>query len=296
MKRIFIVNPTSGNGKALKVAKIIEEICMSENLEYEIIYTTGPGNATDIAKKYRGELGKYIVYSVGGDGVLNEVVNGIACSDTILSVIPAGTGNDFYKSISPSGRGFFRTIDVGRVNDHYFINIASLGLDAKIANCANELKEKKLPSEMVYYLAILNELIKLDSVKLKIDEQSDFEDFTLLSICNGTYYGGGFPLAPHASLTDGFFDIYQLKKVNRLKLLKLFALLLKQKHENSKTVEYWKTDYLEVESPVPILCNVDGEIIKDCKFVFENIGAGICLLQSDHPKIMELHKNLSKKL
>lgn len=294
MKRIFIVNPISGNGKALKIAKIIKKICNSENLEHEIIYTAGPKDATEIAKKFRGELGQYIVYSVGGDGVLNEVVNGIINSGTILGVIPAGTGNDFSRMIRPTSETLFRKIDVGRVNNRYFINIASLGLDAKIAECANNLKGKKIPTELVYYLSIINEFIKLDSVKLKVDKRENFDDYTLLSVCNATYYGGGLALAPKASLNDGLFDVYELPKVNRIKLLKMFSLLLKGLHEKSKLVNYWKTDYFEVESPQKIICNIDGEIIMDKKFVFENIRKSLYLINNDHPKLKSLNKNFQK--
>ena len=293
MKRIFIVNPIAGNGKALKMGKTLKEICDSEKLKYEIIYTTGTDCARNIAKQHRSECRENIVYSVGGDGTLNEVVNGVVNSNTILGVIPGGTGNNFYKMIKPNDQRA-RKIDVGKVNDHYFINIASLGLDAKIAERANKIKNKFLSNKLVYYMGIACELINLESTNLKIDDRTKDKEFTMLSVCNGAYYGGGFKLAPSASIFDGAFEIYEVSRINLLQALKLFKLLLNKQHENSKFVDYWKTDYFTVESTVPLICNVDGEIITDQKFIFENIEEGLQLLYNDHPKIMSSHKKLGK--
>ncbi len=295
MKRIFIVNPTAGNGKALKVGKALFEICESEGLDYEIVYTKTPGSAKKIAQQHRSNFGETIVYSVGGDGTLNEVVNGIVNSGSVLGIIPAGTGNDFSKimnkTIRTNNSGIER-IDIGKVNERYFINVASLGIDAKVAKRANQLKEKSVPSSLVYYLSALIEAIKLESIKLKVDGKKDFKNFTMLAVCNGAYYGGGIAIAPNASINDGVFDVYEVPNINRLQLLKLFSLLLKHRHGSSGLINYWKTDFLEVESLVPLLCNIDGEIIEDRKFKFENIEGGLYLLYKDHPKIMALQKKM----
>ena len=289
MKRVFIVNPIAGNGKALKISKVLEIVCQTEKIQHEIIYTTGPGNATAIAREKSLNNDEIIIYSVGGDGTLNEVLNGIIDSNAILGVIPGGSGNDFYKMIKINSY-LCNKIDVGKVNERYFINIASLGLDAKIAKRANNIKSKYLPNFLIYYLSIFGELINLDNIEIKIDNQTVKEKVMLLSICNGSYYGGGIKIAPSAIIDDGLFEIYKGSKVNRLQTLKLLIMLLKGKHEKSKFVEYWRTNGITVESSIPIICNVDGEIIEDKKFNFEIIENGINLLSADHPKIMELHK------
>ena len=293
MKRVFIVNPIAGNGKAIKIGKALEEICDSENLNYELVYTTGINSARELARKYCSEYRENIVYAVGGDGTLNEVVNGIVNSDTILGVIPAGTGNDFYKMIKTNS-GDIVKIDIGKVNERYFVNIASLGIDAKIAARANALKSKIVASNLSYYLSILLEIINLESIELKIDEGSKNKNVTMMAVCNGAYYGGGFNIAPNASIHDGMFDIYEVAEMNRLQALKLFRLLIKKEHETSDLINHWKTDYLKVESSIPLICNIDGEIIVDNKFIFDNIENGIHLMCNDHPKIMSLHKKISK--
>lgn len=114
MKRVFIVNPKAGNGRSLKMINAIKEICKEEKLNYEIVYTTDKGDATNIARKNSSNIDETIIYSVGGDGTLNEVVNGIVGSNAVLGVIPGGTGNDFYKSIKQNGRMIDKA-DVGLV-------------------------------------------------------------------------------------------------------------------------------------------------------------------------------------
>ena len=114
MKHIFIVNPTAGKGKALNTVKQIEKICKERNIEYEIHYTKASKDATKIARKYF--LKKYIIFSVGGDGTLNEVVNGIIGSKNMLGVIPCGSGNDFYKTLEKIDDEY-PVIDVGKINN-----------------------------------------------------------------------------------------------------------------------------------------------------------------------------------
>ena len=116
MKHVFIVNPTAGSGRALKVSNNIKRVCEEENLDYEIIFTNKVGEATKIVKKMKNE--KNIIYSVGGDGTLNEVLNGIMGSKNMLGVLPAGSGNDFYRTLEKIDDEM-PLIDVGEVNGKY---------------------------------------------------------------------------------------------------------------------------------------------------------------------------------
>ena len=97
MKHIFIVNPVSGAGRGKKIGENIERVAPEMGLDYEIHYTTRGHEATEIAKRYKKE--KNIIYSVGGDGTLLEVLNGIIGSKNMLAVVPAGSGNDYYRNI-----------------------------------------------------------------------------------------------------------------------------------------------------------------------------------------------------
>ena len=193
MKRIFIVNPNSGGGKALKVVENIKKICEEDNLEYEIFFTDGPNDATKIAKKFR--FSSNIIYSVGGDGTLNEVVNGIVGTKNMLGIIPCGSGNDFYKTLEKIDDEL-PLIDVGRVNDKYFINIVSIGIDAEVANNVSIMKKIKLPPSQIYNASIVYTFFKyrFKNIDVEIDTEKVNGKCTILTVCNGQIYGGGIRL------------------------------------------------------------------------------------------------------
>ena len=157
MKHVFIVNPVSGRGKALKVSLGIKKICEEEKLDYEIHYTNGPKDATRIAKEVKGS--KNIIYSVGGDGTLNEVLNGVIGTKNMLAVIPAGSGNDFYRTLSKMDDEM-PLIDVGKVNGKYFLNVVSIGIDAEVAKNAEVMKKLKVPTSQIYNASIVYTFFK----------------------------------------------------------------------------------------------------------------------------------------
>lgn len=282
MRHIFIINPTSGKGKGLIVSKIIDEYLKNKSIDYKIIYTKDKDDAKNIVKDFN--CFNDLIYSVGGDGTLNEVINGMAYSNSSLCVVPAGSGNDFYKSI----KGINYNIDLGSVNDRYFINIASLGLDANIASYANELKKYKVSSDLIYILSLIKNYFIFNGTNLTIN--SDNKDITILTVCNAKYYGGGFKIAPNAILNDGLFDIYEVEKLNKINTLKVLVKLLKGTHEKDKSVKFYRTDNININSSLPLCCNVDGEIIYDTDFNFKLHKNAIKLNMQDNLRINELLK------
>lgn len=281
MNYIFIINPTSGNNKGIEVGKVIEEYCKSIKVQYKIIYTNKNNDAKNIAESYKSYENS-IIYSVGGDGTLNEVINGIANSKVKLGLIPIGTGNDFYKTLIDFKGD---KIDLGKVNDKYFINIASLGLDAEIANYANKLKKYNLPNNIVYVSSLAKNYFSYKPIKLGIN--NIYKDTTILTICNGKYYGGGFKIAPNSKLNDGMFDVFDVKSLNKLEIINLLAKLVKAKHIGDKNINFYKTDSLYVNSSIPINCNIDGEIIKGNYFNFSIEKEAINIDSKDQLKINE---------
>lgn len=257
MKYLFIINPKSGKGKSLEISKIIKRYMKEKNIDCEFICTNKKSDATFIANLYKNKVD--CIYSVGGDGTLNEVVNGIIGGNSKLGIIPVGSGNDFYKTFKATEND---SIDVGVINDSkYFINITSVGLDADIADYANYLKDHNYPNNIVYILSLIKNYFKFKPIKTNIDNLDN--NITLLAICNGMYYGGGFKIAPYADLSDGKFDIYKAANMNKIKLLNVLFKLLKGTHSNDKTINYSYTDNIKIESEVPLIYNVDGEIIKE---------------------------------
>ena len=266
MKHIFIVNPISGKGKTLKAVDRIKKVCEEENLDYEIHFTEYPKDATKIARKYR--FTKNIIYSVGGDGTLNEVLNGIVGTKNLLGVIPAGSGNDFYKTLSKIDEEY-PVIDIGKVNDRYFINIISIGIDAEVANNVSLMKKRKVPTNQIYNASLIYKFFKYKykDIELLIDEKEQKKGkCTILTICNGQVYGGGYKIAPSAKLTDGYFDVYYVEKVNKPQLPSLINMLKQGIHEKHNKVHKSQATKIKFKCDKELVCNIDGEIMTAKKF------------------------------
>ena len=265
MKHVFIVNPVSGRGKALKVSLWIKKICEEEKLDYEIHYTNGPKDATKIAKKVKGS--KNIIYSVGGDGTLNEVLNGVIGTKNMLAVIPAGSGNDFYRTLSKMDDEM-PLIDVGKVNGKYFLNVVSIGIDAEVAKNAEVMKKLKVPTSQIYNASIVYTFFKykFKDIEFSVDNTRSKNKCTILTICNGKMYGGGYKIAPEALLSDGYFDVYIVDKISKPTLPFLLGKLKKGTHESLKEVHKSKATKIKFKCDYDLVCNVDGEIMIDRKF------------------------------
>lgn len=266
MKHIFIVNPISGKGKTLKTVDKIKKVCEEEHLDYEIHYTEYPKDATKIARKYR--FSKNIIYSVGGDGTLNEVLNGIVGTKNLLGVIPSGSGNDFYKTLSKIDEEY-PVIDIGKVNDQYFINIISIGIDAEVANNVSLMKKRKVPTNQIYNASLIYTFFKYKykDIELSIDEKEQKKGkCTILTICNGQVYGGGYKIAPSAKLTDGYFDVYYVEKVNKPQLPSLINMLKQGIHESHSKVHKSQATKIKFKCDKELVCNIDGEIMTAKKF------------------------------
>ncbi|MDD4187721.1 MAG: diacylglycerol kinase family lipid kinase [Bacilli bacterium] len=290
MKYIFIVNPVSGNKKHNHIIENIHKYMAINDLEYEIIFTKAKGDATKIAKSFTSEK-NIVIYSVGGDGTLNEIVNGIAGSNVRLGVIPAGSGNDFYKSLKIYKRKK-RKIDLGKVNDKYFINIASIGIDAEICNNSNIFKKLKFPRSSIYDFSIIYTFFKFKYQNLKIEYKDEkYESkYLIVAVCNGKYYGGGYKIAPLASFDDNYFDVYFANKVPKLKMIGLINLLKQAKHEESPVIKKVKLKELTISSNQDIICNYDGETMISKKLEFKMIRDFIYIYNNQ-----ELVDNIIKK-
>lgn len=266
MKHIFIVNPVSGGGKSLKIVQNINKVCMEKGFDYEIHFTEKAGDATKIAKKYR--FSQNVIYSVGGDGTLNEVVNGIVGSKNMLGVIPCGSGNDFYKTLEIM-EDPLPLIDVGKVNNKYFINIVSIGIDAEVADNVSKMKKIKIPTSQIYNASIVYTFFKyrFKNIDVEIDENNVRKGkCTILTVCNGRVYGGGYKIAPEALLNDGYFDVYFVDKIRKPFIPRIIAMLKNGTHESHKNVHKSKATKIKFKCRYDLICNVDGEIIVDNKF------------------------------
>ena len=285
MKVSFIVNPAAGKGKAKSFVFPIEEAMKSLNeISYEICFTKKAGHATELARS-AAALGCKIVYAVGGDGTVNEVMNGLVGTNSALSVLPGGSGNDFARSIDIHGdiiqiirqtlKGKIKPIDVGIINGRYFINISSVGFDAEVA--LQRFKKSVFSGSAAYVAGLISTIFTCKSIKIKFKaDETEFEKMILLTaVANGKYYGGGMKAAPDAILDDGKFDICIIDWLPKIKMLFLFPKFMKGKHESLKEVNFLRSEKVTLESCEPVAINIDGEVLQDTRISFEMIKKGL---------------------
>ena len=295
MKYYFIINPISGKINKQLLEKNIREACLKRQVPYKVMYTKKTGDAQYLAKKIPDE--ECVVFSVGGDGNLNEVPNGIAKSENkILGNIPTGSGNDFDKTLKQYQNGILN-IDLGKINNRFFINVACLGLDADVANNISFIRKKKwIPVSQRYNASLVYSYFKykFKDLKITMGETQVENSCTILAVGNGQYYGGGFRIAPHALLEDGMFDIYFVEKLPKPKIIPILIKLLRGKHENSEYVTRFSENKIIIDTDELCTFNVDGEKMTSNHFEIINIPGGI-KVYNDRNFIDEILQKEEKK-
>jgi YegS/Rv2252/BmrU family lipid kinase len=289
-EHLFIVNPIAGKGRALKVLDKIRSIIRKKTGDFDVKLTEHPGHATEIAREY-SKKGVPRIYSVGGDGTLNEVLNGIVGTKSSLGVIPAGSGNDFSRTIHAKAdvdeiiEGTISNssipVDIVKLNSRYFLNVSSIGFDAEVAYTANRIKTKAfVPGGLSYYLGILLTLGKCQSYRMKIDiDGTCFEDEMLLvAVANGRYYGNGVLPAPMAKIDDGILDVCLVRKKPRLDILRLFPKYAAGKHGDIEGISFHRGKRIHIICDIPVAVNMDGEVERHSEALFEIIPVGVNLL------------------
>jgi len=277
MKLKLILNPASGNGKAERRWPEIQKILDQRGIAYDLERTGGPGQATPLAKN-AVQSGFDPIVAIGGDGLINEVANGMIGSKATLGLIPCGDANDFSRMFGISENnleeacevlieGFTKAIDVGMVNDRCFLNVVGIGFDGEVS----ERKSKStglLRGFWGYYVHTVLTLFtyKPKPVELKIDGVSRDTLLFFITIGNGRYCGDGFLLTPNAELDDGLLDVCLVKYPGKLKALWDIAKASKGKHVRLPYVTMLRAGEIRVASETPLTAHVDGEIAKENEY------------------------------
>lgn len=273
-KILFIINPVAGNGKGKTLIVEINDYMLNYNVHYEIKVSNKIGHVTNLAK-WGCENDFTDIIAVGGDGTLVEAVNGIDLDKNMaVSIIPAGTGNDFARVLNMPKTtieclevimdGDTKDVDLCTVNGHRFINACCMGIDGEIILDTDRIKSKiKGPS--AYLLSTLKALTtyKAKKVIIEIDGVVYNREIILVAAGNGKYIGGGMKVTPDAELDDGWLDICIVNKLNKFKLLALFPSIFKGTHIHIKpTVEMLKGKSINVTAiEERLLINADGNIL-----------------------------------
>ncbi|SMF90506.1 diacylglycerol kinase (ATP) [Paenibacillus uliginis N3/975] len=271
-KARLIYNPTSGREEMKRRLADILQRLDNAGIETSCHATTGEGDAT-LAAAEAVDRGYDLIIAAGGDGTLNEVINGMAEKENIppLGVFPLGTTNDFARALGISKnweeycdlviRNETRPIDLGKANDRYFINIAGGGTLTELTYEVPS-KLKTMIGQLAYYLKGLEKMVSLTPQELIINANGQapiHDEFMVFLIANSNSVGGFEKLAPGASIDDGLFDVIALRKCNLAEFVRVVHLALRGEHLNDKRVIHFRTDYMEVVSPGPVQLNLDGE-------------------------------------
>lgn len=277
MKYIFILNSFTLKTEVEKIKRRIEEYCTRENMEFIIEINSEEVSTESIVAKYRDQ--KNILLAVGGDGMVNRVLNGIAGTDNILGIIPLGSGNDFYKSVEKDLKEYYNTCDLIKINDRHFINVACFGIDADVANKKGEVTSKLIPKSQRYNASLLKTFsqYKCRNLEIEINGETLSGEYTTVAVCNGVYYGNGYKISPNSNPTNGLLDVYVVDKVNKLRMVNLILKMKEGNHLNEKEVHHYQTNKMIIKSPTSFVANIDGEELFDRRFEIEVSKDGIML-------------------
>jgi YegS/Rv2252/BmrU family lipid kinase len=284
-KTVFIVNPSSGNGSTGREWPRIEAMARERLGEFETFMTTGPGDATLLTRRKLLD-GCNRVVCVGGDGTLNEVVNGFMEEsgplrpEALLGFLPNGTGCDFCRtvckktslenSIDMICAGHVRTIDLGRVKyqDHagrpcirYFHNITSFGLGGEVVDRVNHTSKACGPFLSFIWATLVGIFVYgKKHVRFHVDEGLP-QDVTILNIAvaNGQYHGGGMQVAPDARIDDGLFHITVIGNLSLPEIFWHLPKLYNGKIKQIKKVFTLTGRKIAAASEQKVLLDVDGE-------------------------------------
>jgi YegS/Rv2252/BmrU family lipid kinase len=308
MRTCAIVNPRSSNGRTQKNWPSIEQQLQSALGPVETIFTAGPMTAPNLTRQAL-KSGYDQVIAVGGDGTVNEVVNGFfenghhVNPDAVLGILMSGTGGDFRKTFQIPGEtaaqierlrdGKVRRIDIGKLTYtgfdnnqavRYFDNIASFGLSGAADQSVNNLKYAKLfGGTFAFQWGILKALLRYKNqpCRVQVDDELDATyNVSTIAVCNGQFFGSGMRMAPHAIPDDGLFDVIITADITLAEQLRDTKKLYTGEHLKNKKVTELRGRVIKASPVDPsqcVLLDVDGEVPGQLPATFEILPAALNL-------------------
>ncbi len=293
----LIVNPVAGAGKTAKKWPYIKSLLENIGLRFEHDLTEAPGHAIELAKS-AAKKGCELVVTVGGDGTINEVVNGLYDSgnlaDVMLGIISTGTGRDYIRTIGipwayqeacqclMNPRKF--TVDVGVIEymkdsqmvKRLFVNFAGLGFDAEVVRTTTQ-KFKALGNTASYLTGLLSTLLfyRNKNISLTVDGSTTERKICTVLMSNGKYGGGGMFAAPDADPTDGLLDVLIIGDLSKPDLLWSLPRLYKGTHLTHPKVTIERAREIEIKSAEPISLQADGELLGELPARFHILPAAL---------------------
>ncbi|HYK56152.1 MAG TPA: YegS/Rv2252/BmrU family lipid kinase, partial [Flavisolibacter sp.] len=265
----LICNPTAGNEKALHITDSIAVLLTGLDIKHSIFTAYWPtvfDSFTD-------------VWIIGGDGTLNWFINQYPGIQLPLSVFAGGTGNDFHwmlygdlpleKQVEFLLENRPQKIDAGICNGKLFLNGVGIGFDGAVVR--DLLGKKKLAGKASYLLSILKHIVGYQekACALQMPDETIFQECFMISVANARRYGGGFHVAPKASLKDGLLDVNIVGEISPLKRIRYLPVIEKGEHMGLPFIQYRHTSKIKVSSKVSLHAHMDGEYFNDADFEIE---------------------------
>ena len=288
MKTRLIVNPVSGTDSAPTFLPEMNERLRDAFGELDIVMTVAAGDALDLARRAAAE-GYERLFVAGGDGTLNEVLNGVAqvagaLGRVTFGLIPLGTGNDFAAALGlpedvagavevmRDGRAV--EVDIGVLNDRHFVNVSAGGFIAEVSDAVNP-QLKTVAGKFAYIIGGAQVLMEYEPVAARV--RVVLEDgralareagVQMFAVCNSRLVGGGRPIAPTALIDDGAFDVCVVEAVPTLEFIRLLGSVPGGGHIEDERVAYFRAREVELTFARPIKVNTDGEVLEtdECRY------------------------------
>lgn len=277
----LFANPIAGGGKCRKKYRAVAQTLRKAGVVCDVVTSQYPGEITRISSEV-ATRGHGTVIACGGDGTVNELINGIAGTQTALGVVPMGTANDFAVNMG-IGKDInlaceiikerqTKRIDLVRVNgDKFFAGTACLGFDAEIAAFASRRRKER---SNAFFLHLLGGMLKFVSykpktVELRFNGMRYFGEILLVAFGNIRSYGRGILITPGAVPDDSSLDICVVRPMPRWKILYVFPSVYKGTHVNNKEVAVYQAGSVHVQSVGPMELYADGDFMTTTPFRLE---------------------------
>ena len=297
---LAIVNPNAGNGKGLRDWHLIAESMRKVNLSFTVKFTESKGHAVLLTKE-AVNTGIRNIITIGGDGTLNEVVNGIfsiagfRSTDMSLALIPVGTGNDwgrmfgipldYEKAVRIISDGNQMLHDIGTLTYfdgsekkvRYFINIAGLGFESVVVKRTNYQKDRGRSGKAIYFYNLLMSLLSYKNTRAEIiiDGEKISADVFSINVGNGKYCGGGMRQTPDALPDDGLLDVTVINGIGKIEIIMSLKMLYDGTILTHPKIDGYKCRNLKVSSDSILWAEADGESLGHTPAEFSIIPSGI---------------------
>jgi len=273
-KTVIILNPVAGSEQAERWRERIESIAEGNGL-----FTTSRSGEAETLARRAADAGFEKIVAAGGDGTVNEVVNGLVGSGAALGLLPMGTVNVFAMELGLPAHnlercwdiiqdGNTRLVDLPSANGKYFVQLAGVGLDAQV------VKETSLTFQRSFgplsYLISAAQIAARQPPRLFIEsENASIDEGSFVLVGNGRLYGGPFPFFKHAVIDDGLFDVVVFKRLGYLEIIKYLQDVVFSSDIRVPEIEYFQTRHLRVTSEQDVPVELDGELVGSCPVDFQ---------------------------